>query len=78
MQESIISQLLEELKVVKPSTTEEKTATIVCNVDGELMNFADEKALKKFMFKERVDTVIRYNLVGEVTFPIELETTKIN
>ena len=77
MEPTILAQLLEEIKVIKPDTKETKVPTIVCNIDGELLQFADENALKKFMFKERVDTVIRYDLVGEVTVPMKLITTEI-
>ena len=77
MEPTILTQLLDELKVIKPSTEETKIPTIVCNVDGALMQFADESALKKFMFKERVDTVIRYNLAGEVTIPMKLVTAPV-
>ncbi len=55
----------------------EKTPTIVCKVDGELMEFKNEKALKKLMWKDRPENVIRYDLVGEVVVPFELETTKV-
>ena len=56
-----------QLKVKKP-----KTPKIVCNVDGTLMEFADEAALKSFMWSSRVESVIRYDLAGKVTVPFEL------
>ena len=56
-----------QLKVKK-----QKTPTIVCNVDGTLMEFADEAALKAFMWSSRVESVIRYDLAGKVTVPFEL------
>ena len=77
MESKDLEQLAMLLKTQTPKTKKVKTPTIVCNIDGTLMKFADEKALKKFMFKERVDTCIRYNLVGEVTFPVELTVTAI-
>jgi len=56
-----------QLKVKKP-----KTPKIVCNVEGTLMEFADEAALKQFMWSSRVESVIRYDLAGKVTVPFEL------
>lgn len=56
-----------QLKVKKP-----KTPKIVCNVEGTLMEFADEAALKQFMWSSRVESVIRYDLSGKVTVPFEL------
>ena len=56
-----------QLKAKKP-----KTPKIVCNVEGTLMEFADEAALKQFMWSSRVESVIRYELSGKVTVPFEL------
>ena len=56
----------------KPKVKKPKTPKIVCNVDGTLMEFADEAALKSFMWSSRVESVIRYDLAGKVTVPFEL------
>lgn len=56
----------------KPKVKKPKTAKIVCNVEGALMEFADEAALKSFMWSSRVESVIRYDLSGKVTVPFEL------
>ena len=56
----------------KPKVKKPKTPKIVCNVDGTLMEFADEAALKAFMWSSRVESVIRYDLAGKVTVPFEL------
>lgn len=56
-----------QLKAKKP-----KTPKIVCNVEGTLIAFADEAALKQFMWSSRVESVIRYDLSGKVTVPFEL------
>ena len=57
----------------KPKVKKPKTAKIVCNVEGDiLMEFADEAALKSFMWTSRVESVIRYDLTGKVTVPFEL------
>ena len=53
----------------------EKTAKIVCKVDGELMEFKNEDTLKAFMWTSRCNEVIRYDLVGKVSVPFELTTT---
>jgi len=74
---SLVEQLAQELGSTKPKTKKEKTAKIVCNIDGVLKAFKDETELKNFMFTERVQNVIRYDLAGKVEFPIELKTTKI-
>lgn len=51
----------------KPKVKKPKTPKIVCNVEGTLMEFADEAALKSFMWSSRVESVIRYDLTGKVT-----------
>ena len=56
----------------KPKVKKPKTPKIVCNVNGDLMEFADEAALKSFMWSSRVESVIRYDLSGKVTVPFEL------
>ena len=56
----------------KPKVKKPKTPKIVCNVEGTLMEFADEAALKSFMWSSRVESVIRYDLSGKVTVPFEL------
>lgn len=56
----------------KPKVKKPKTPKIVCNVEGTLMEFADEAALKAFMWSSRVESVIRYDLSGKVTVPFEL------
>ena len=56
----------------KPKVKKPKTPKIVCNVEGTLMEFADESALKSFMWSSRVESVIRYDLAGKVTVPFEL------
>lgn len=56
----------------KPKVKKPKTPKIVCNVEGTLMEFADEAALKQFMWSSRVEYVIRYDLTGKVTVPFEL------
>jgi hypothetical protein len=62
----------------QPKVKKPKTAKIVCDVNGELMRFKDEAALKQFMWTSRVESVIRYDLAGKVTVPFELsiETNK--
>lgn len=77
MEKTLIEQLAEELKITKPKTKKEKVAQIVCNIDGALKAFKNESELKHFMFTERVQNVIRYDLSGKVEFPIELVTTAI-
>ena len=69
LQEAILELIATngKLKVKKP-----KTPKIVCNVEGTLMEFADEAALKAFMWSSRVESVIRYDLSGKVTVPFEL------
>lgn len=56
----------------KPKVKKPKTPKIVCNVEGTLIEFADEAALKSFMWSSRVESVIRYDLSGKVTVPFEL------
>lgn len=56
----------------KPKVKKPKTPKIVCNVNGDLMEFADEAELKAFMWSSRVESVIRYDLAGKVTVPFEL------
>ena len=56
----------------QPKVKKPKTPKIVCNVNGDLMEFADEAALKSFMWSSRVESVIRYDLAGKVTVPFEL------
>ncbi len=56
----------------KPKVKKPKTPKIVCNVEGTLMEFANEAALKQFMWSSRVESVIRYDLSGKVTVPFEL------
>ena len=72
MEKTLIEQLAEELKITKPKTKKEKVAQIVCNIDGALKAFKNESELKHFMFTERVQNVIRYDLSGKVTVPFEL------
>lgn len=57
----------------KVKTKKEKVAKIVCKIDGELIEFKNEKALKKFIWKERPETIIKYDLVGEVVVPFDLQ-----
>lgn len=66
--EDLKSLLTGNVKVKK-----EKVAKLVCKIDGELIEFKNEKALKKFIWKERPETIIRYDLAGEVIVPFELE-----
>ena len=56
----------------KPKVKKPKTPKIVCNAEGTLMEFADEAALKAFMWSSRVESVIRYDLAGKVRVPFEL------
>ena len=56
----------------QPKVKKPKTPKIVCNVNGDLMEFVDEAALKSFMWSSRVESVIRYDLAGKVTVPFEL------
>lgn len=63
----------EQLGGIVP-TKKEKPAKIICKVDGELMEFKNEKALKAFMWSARPEKVIRYNLAGVVSVPFELVT----
>lgn len=65
-----ILELINENK--QPKVKKPKTPKIVCNVEGTLMEFADETALKSFMWSSRVESVIRYDLAGKVTVPFEL------
>lgn len=65
-----ILELINENK--QPKVKKPKTPKIVCNVEGTLMEFADEAALKSFMWSSRVESVIRYDLSGKVTVPFEL------
>ena len=65
-----ILELINENK--QPKVKKPKTPKIVCNVNGDLMEFADEAALKSFMWSSRVESVIRYDLAGKVTVPFEL------
>lgn len=58
-------------------TKKEKTPKIVCKIDGELMEFRNEEALKAFMWTSRCNEVIRYDLVGKVSVPFELTTTQV-
>jgi hypothetical protein len=58
-------------------TKKEKTPKIVCKVDGELMEFKNEEALKAFMWTSRCNEVIRYDLTGKVSVPFELTTTEV-
>jgi len=74
---SITEQLLNELKASKPKVKKEKVPKIVCSVDGVLQSFKDEAELKHFMFTQRVQNVIRYDLTGQVQFPIELVTVAV-
>ena len=64
-----------EQKVNIAVNKKEKTAKIVCKVDGELMEFKNEDALKAFMWTSRCNEVIRYDLVGKVSVPFDLTTT---
>ena len=65
-----ILELINENK--QPKVKKPKTPKIVCNVEGTLLEFADEAALKSFMWSSRVESVIRYDLAGKVTVPFEL------
>ena len=56
-----------------PKLKKEKTALIVCNIDNELIEFQNEKELKKFMWSNRPNKVLRYNLVGETIVPFDLD-----
>ena len=68
LQEKIVEMIMASgMKPKKP-----KTPKIVCNVEGTLMEFANEAALKQFMWSSRVESVIRYDLTGKVTVPFEL------
>ncbi len=68
LQEKIVEIIMASgMKPKKP-----KTPKIVCNVEGTLMEFANEAALKQFMWSSRVESVIRYDLSGKVTVPFEL------
>ena len=67
---------LKSLLAVNVKVKKEKTPKIVCKVDGELMEFKNEKALKKFIWKERPETIIKYDLTGEVIIPFDLEIIK--
>ena len=68
LQEKIVEMIMASgMKTKKP-----KTPKIVCNVEGTLMEFADEVALKSFMWSSRVESVIKYDLTGKVTVPFEL------
>ena len=58
-------------------TKKEKTPKIVCKIDGELMEFKNEEALKAFMWTSRCNEVIRYDLAGKVSVPFELTTTEV-
>lgn len=69
--EDLKSLLIGSVKVKK-----EKIAKIVCKIDGELMEFKNEKTLKKFIWKERPENIIKYELAGEVVVPFELEIIK--
>lgn len=68
LQEKIVEIIMASgMKPKKP-----KTPKIVCDVNGELMQFANEAALKSFMWSSRVESVIRYDLAGKVIVPFEL------
>ena len=51
-----------------------KTVAVYSTADKERLHvrFADEAALKSFMWSSRVESVIRYDLSGKVTVPFEL------
>lgn len=66
-----LGNILSKLGAVK--VKKEKTPKIICNVDGELISFKNEKELKKFIWKERPETIIKYDLVGEVVVPFDLQ-----
>ena len=72
---SLLGQLSKEIEELNPAvaTKKGKTPKIVCSIDGELMRFKNESALKKFMWNQRPETVIRYDLVGTVEVPFELQ-----
>ena len=67
-----VSNMMKNAKVKK-----EKTPKIVCKIDQELIEFKNEKELKQYMWKERPNEVIRYNLDGKVSVPFELNTEKV-
>ena len=73
--DSLLNQLSKEIEQLNPTgaTKKGKTPKIVCSIDGELMRFKNEGALKKFMWSQRPETVIRYDLVGTVEVPFELQ-----
>lgn len=76
---SILSQLSKEIAELNPAATKKgKTPKIVCNIDGALMAFKNEDALKTFMWSERPKLVVRYDLTGvvEVPFDLKIKTTK--
>lgn len=63
--------------VAKVPTKKQKTNKIVCDIDGELIGFENEKALDKFIYKNRPDTIIQYDLAGEVVVPVNKKIVKI-
>lgn len=68
-----------EIEIVKSSKVKKaKSAEIICSVDGELIEFKNEAALKAFMWKERPEKVTRYDLIGTVSVPFDLVTLKGN
>ena len=73
-EDSLLSQLSREIEQLNPTVTKKgKTPKIVCNIDGTLMAFKNEDALKTFMWSERPKSVIRYDLTGVVEVPFELQ-----
>lgn len=67
---------LKELLGSKVKVKKDKLAKLVCKIDGELIEFKNEKTLKKFIWKERPETIIVYKLEGEATVPFELSIVK--
>lgn len=73
-----LAKALSGLTSAEIKTKKEKTPTIICNIDGELIEFKGEKQLKQFMWAQRPNKVLRYDLAGEVSVPFDLNTTPIS
>ena len=73
-----LAKALSGLTSTEIKTKKEKTPTIICNIDGELIEFKGEKQLKQFMWTQRPNKVLRYDLAGEVSVPFDLTTTPIS
>lgn len=72
----VTTDMLRELLGSKVKVKKEKLAKLVCKIDGELIEFKNEKALKKFIWKERPETIIIYKLEGEAVVPFDLVISK--